>query len=199
MSNYSSYDLYRLSIKNGLQDCSFIEWSGKANQLLVADDANTLANVNLNSTIPTCGSLCILSPSDWGLPDMLAPGVGGQYTMLFTITYTSNYPENVPAECNVMVQESGLFITESGQSSVEIAILTKDDVLDMKSSAEHIPVDDYIEQVGGSVGNRSRSALKQFHTKKHEHNVHRSSEHGGAMSAGARHSHSKNKLHKYIA
>ena len=204
LSNYSSYDLWRLSVKNGLQDCSYIEWSGRANQLLVAANADSLANVTANATIPTCGSLCILSPSDFGLPDFLAPGVAGQYNMLFTITYTSNYAAAVNAECNVMVQESGLFITESGQSSVEIAILSKDDVLDMKSSAEHIPIDDYVEQVGGSVGNRSRSALKHFHTKKHEHHVHRSSEHGagmsaGAMSAGSRHHSHKSRLSKYIA
>lgn len=199
LSNYNSYDLYRLSVKNGLQDCSYIEWSGRANELLTEESCQSLDLCNNNSTIPTSGSLCILSPSDFGLPDFLAPGVSGQFNLLFTVSYTSNYVDPVNTEINVLVQESGLFITESGQSSVEVAILSKDDVLDTKSSTEHIPNDDYNEQVGGSLHNRSRSAVKHMHKKHHEHYI-RHNEIGAGMSAGGLSAgkHRKGKLSKYV-
>ena len=170
----------------------------------------TVANANLGFLRNTAGSLLILSPSDFGLPDFLCPGVAGQFNLQFMVSCTSNYQQTyiagsaypnytITPEVNIMVQESGLFITESGQSSVEIAILQKDSVLDAKSSTEHIPADDYNEEVGGSIHNRNRGAMKGMPTKRHEHHV-RHSEVGGSMSAGSMSAgaHHKHRLKKYI-
>ena len=228
LSNYSSYDLYNLSVKNGLQDVSYVEWIGGAQLALLpagvpepppgtpAIPAPTnVQNANIGGYLNTAGSLCILSPTDFGLPDFLAPGVSGQYNLQFQISCTSNYDGvyiagvNMPAtmpytpvyvitpEVVVLVQESGLFITESGQSSVEVAMLSKDDVLDAKSNTEHVPGDSYNDMVAGSIHNRCRSAVGGMHKKSHHHHIrHSEPEYGGAISAGSLKRGSK--LKKYI-
>ena len=147
--------------------------------------------------------MLILSPSDFGLPDWCAPGVSLQANLQFQVTCTSNYQQlfingaysyQITPEVNILVQESGLFINESGQSSVEIAILSKDDVLDAKSSTEHVPVDEYNEETGGSIHNRNRSAMMHIPRRHHAHHLRTSSEVGGGMSAGSH----KHRLKKYI-
>ena len=215
LSNYNSFDLYQLSVKNGLKDCSYIEWSGGVQEALVAVNTaagngtpaipppTTAALANLGYLKNTAGSLLILSPSDFGLPDWCAPGVSLQANLQFQVTCTSNYQQlfingaysyQITPEVNILVQESGLFINESGQSSVEIAILSKDDVLDAKSSTEHVPVDEYNEETGGSIHNRNRSAMMHIPRRHHAHHLRQSSEVGGGMSAGSH----KHRLKKYI-
>ena len=218
LSNYNSFDLYQLSVKNGLKDCSYIEWSGAVQEAVVG--VNTAAG-NGTPAIPapttadfanfgyrknTAGSLLILSPADFGLPDWCAPGVSLQANLQFSVTCVSNYQQlfingaytyDVIPEVNILVQESGLFITESGQSSVEIAILSKDDVLDSKSSTEHVPIDEYNDEIGGSIHNRNRSAMKHFPKRHHEHHIRHAPEHGAGMSAGAHHA-KQHRLKKYI-
>ena len=220
LANYSSMDLYNLSVKNGLQDCSYTEWKGGAQWQLVADppassgmDApTTVAIANQNANVGMAGSLLILSPLDFGVPDFVSCGLSGQFLLQFQITVQSNYTGvyiaggevtmpytpiySIAPEVDIIVQESGLFITETGQSSIEIALLSKDDILDCKSSSEHIPNDAYNEEVGGSIHNRNRSAMKHMPRQAHVHHVRHSVEHGGAISAGA---HKKgHKLHKYV-
>ena len=225
LANYSSLDLYNLSVKNGLQDCSYNEWSGGALWQLTAGGIpltpgtanvppSTLALANTQGNVNMAGSLLILSPVDFGIPDWCSPGLSGQFLLQFQLSVQSNYNGvyiaggpvatmpytpiyNIPVEVDIIVQESGLFITESGQSSIEIAMLSKDDILDSKGSTEHIPNDAYNEEVGGSIHNRNRSALKGFPKHHHAHHIHRHEEHGGAMSAGAHHSR-KGKLSKYV-
>ena len=112
-----------------------------------------------------------------------------------TMPYTPVYV--ITPEVVVLVQESGLFITESGQSSVEVAMLSKDDVLDAKSNTEHVPGDSFNDMVAGSIHNRCRSAVGGMHRKHHHHHIrHSEPEYGGAISAGSRKRGSK--LKKYI-
>ena len=223
LANYSSMDLYNLSVKNGSQDCSYTEWSGGAQwQIVAAPTASsgmvaptTAPIANKNANVGMAGSLLILSPLDFGVPDFVSCGLSGQFLLQFQITVQSNYtgvyiaggPVQMPylsiysiaPEVDIIVQESGLFITETGQSSIEVALLSKDDILDCKSSSEHIPNDAYNEEVGGSIHNRNRSAHKHFPRQPHPHHIRHSHEEvGGSFSAGAHRHSRKGKLSKYV-
>lgn len=184
LSNYNSLDLYNLSKKNGLCDSSYLEWSGTANLALAPPvAAASPAQCNNSSYLNTAGSILILSPTDFGLPDFIAPGSQGQYTLQFQITCTSNYQYDITPEVVVLIAESGMLITESGQSSIELALLTPDMVLEAKTSSDHIPADKLVQEVGGSIHNRHRGSMKTMKKEQHHNHINHH-EHGGALTGG---------------
>jgi len=191
-SSLGSYDLFEISKRNGLQEVSFLEWNGS-----VFGGAHGTQTAN----IATSGSLLVMNPVNWSLPDWICPGSAGQYTFSIIVTYTNNDSFAQPCEIAVTCIESGMLITESGQSALQIGVLSKDDCLDAKESHVIIPQDNFAEQSGGSLQAKIRTGIKHFqkffhdkHNNKQDNREGQEESSGGAFSAGKRHG----KLHKYI-
>ena len=82
--------------------------------------------------MPTTGSLCVLEfGSDIELPDYYAPGSLGNFNLQFNVVF-ENYSLQAITDYQLVVitMNSGVFVTEKGQSSVYTGILTKQDVLE---------------------------------------------------------------------
>jgi len=184
-SNLNAFDLNRLSNKNGLQQgASFLEWNG------VATKGGAVQ-------IPSSGSFFVFSPVDMGLDDMHTSGSAGQYTLSLQVTVANQSLVALNYELAICTVESGLFITQEGQSQIQVGVLTPQDVLSAKENKEVIPSDNYEEQTGGASSARMRTAVKHFR-KHHHNNGARHQEEQGVMSAGAMSAGHRRGLHKYI-
>ena len=136
LSSASQYDLFRYSVESGSTQ-SFDEFSGVTN---VGTGLNTGGG---NTLVPTVGSYLML---EFGkhiqlVEDYYAAGSLGNFQLQFNITVNGNYQNFLVGETNtyetafapevvLITQNSGIFVTERGQSSVYTGILTKQDVLD---------------------------------------------------------------------
>ena len=203
LSNCNSMDLYRISVKNGLK-MSWFDWCGVAAKASIVENGATAAIANRNTSVAGLGSLLVLSATDLGLPDMLAPGSQYQGTFRYEITVSTNY-QNLygtpnagiitPDVCCICV-ESGILITENMQSSLEIGLLTANLVLNAKDSSEHI--DDLHAQSGGNMQGRMRTNLDNFLTK-HSARVSQPAQTGGYVSGGSQSGGKRiHKLNKYV-
>ena len=94
----------------------------------------------------------------------------------------------------VISAESGIFITEGGQSSIQSGLLTPNIILDVKSKPVEVTEDSVKEELGGSISAKHPLAAK--HLKHlHHHKKMGGSMSAGSVSAGTRVEH---KLKKYI-
>ncbi len=157
LSSATAQDLWRISVNNHSTQ-SWTEFSG---QVSVADNATGLGDL-----VSTTGSLLILSPAyDLSLPDYLSCGSIGQYNFQFQINVTNLETGNVTPEICIICVNSGIFTTLSGSSNIYTGILTKQMVLDAKTSEEAVdPVTSvqYKRMVGGALLNRVSSAVKKM-------------------------------------
>jgi len=157
LSSATAQDLWRISVNNHSTQ-SWAEFSGQAQ---VADNLT-----GLGSQIATTGSLLILSPAyDLSLPDYLSCGSIGQYNFQFTVNVTNIDNQQVVPEIVIICVNSGIFTTLSGSSNIYTGILTKQMVLDAKTSEEAVdPVTSiqYKRMIGGSYLNRVASAVKRM-------------------------------------
>lgn len=157
LSSATPQDLWRISVNNHSTQ-SWAEFSG---QVSVADNATGLGDL-----VSTTGSLLILSPAyDLSLPDYLSCGSIGQYNFQFQINVTNTDSANVTPEICIICVNSGIFTTLSGSSNIYTGILTKQMVLDAKTSEEAVdPVSSvqYKRMVGGAMLNRVSSAVKKL-------------------------------------
>ena len=89
---------------------------------------------------------------DLSLPDYLTSGSIGQYNFAFNLTVRNNSIENVTPEIVVICVNSGIFTTIAGSSNVYTGILTKQMVLDTKTSGRDDPITSvqYRRSVGGN-------------------------------------------------
>jgi len=156
LSSSTAQDLWRMSVNNHSTQ-SWAEFSGSVN------NANNATGIG--STVLTTGSLLVLSPSmDLSLPDYLSAGSIGQYNFQMTINVTNIEGETITPEICIICVNSGIFSTIAGSSNIYTGILTKQMVLDAKTSQESVdPVSSaqYKRLVGGSMVNRiATSAAK---------------------------------------
>jgi len=160
LSSATPQDLWRISVNNHSQQ-SWAEFSG---QVSVAVNASGVGNL-----IPTTGSLLILNPAyDLSLPDYLSCGSIGQYNFQFQVSVTNIDPNQLTPEICIICVNSGVFTTLSGSSNIFTGILTKQMVLDAKTSEEAVdPVTSvqYKRYVGGALLNRVASAVKHMPKK----------------------------------
>jgi hypothetical protein len=175
LSSASQHDLYKLSRKNGSKQ-SVYEFYGRASG---ADYVSK----------PTCGSIVILDPVDFGLPEIVAPGSTGSFN--FQITVDVDNTDTVEEDCELLVvmEQSGVFITENGASSVQTALFTRKLVADATTeqfgesrdfiqkftddmTLVNVPLQNYTKsgsgvRSGGSMaktaGDYSREALARIH------------------------------------
>ena len=156
LSSASQYDLWRLSIKNGSTQ-SWEEFSGQA----FVNDNTT----GVGALIPTTGSLLVLNPAyDLSLPDYITCGSLGNYNFQFQCSATNQYGESIQPEIIVICVNSGIFSTQQGVSAVYTGILTKEMVLDAKTSqqASAFKSMEIKRMTGGQMLNSPLTAMKAF-------------------------------------
>lgn len=180
LSSASQTQLYELSKKNHSNQ-NFYEWRGKASQLYSpAIGSGQTAGQTL--TVPTTGSLLIISPNDLSLPMWASASSLGQYNLLVTLNVTCNYGTNVPLEGIIMTPSSGVFETQQGTSSAFIGVLTKEAVLKAKESEHSVIGTAEWKRLVGGRGLPSMGVATVKHHLKH-HLARRL--HGGAGSGGS--------------
>jgi hypothetical protein len=81
-----------------------------------------LASLPNGKTAKTIGSVLVFNPAEFQLDDMTAPGcIGG---IEFNVTLYYNNPDGDACEIVTIGQYDGVFITESGVSSKQVALFT---------------------------------------------------------------------------
>ncbi len=172
LSSATQQDLYQMSVANGL-NMNWVEWSGYAGSFLANTYSGTIAVGNFK--VPTCGSILVLNPAkDLSLPSYLSNGSIGAFSLQFNITVENNTATTTPIEVVLVSQNSGVFVTQSGSSSIYTGLLTKQMVLDASASPA-LDSGELDRLVGGL---NMSSAMKNVpHSKKKM---------AGVMSAGVR-------------
>lgn len=164
LSTWTKAQFYQAARRCGSSQ-SWYEFSGTAQKdsgILSLQGLNGAAQAtaftNSSLTAPTTGSLCVLEfGTDIELPDYYAPGSLGNFNLQFQVTL-ENYGLSAIADYQLVVitMNSGVFVTEKGQSSVYTGILTKQDVLEA-SSMEPITGNAFKRMVGGSFWDSIKS------------------------------------------
>jgi len=129
LSSATLQDLYSYSVKAGSNQ-SFNEFCGQANSLVPIQSGANANNMNLVATV---GSYLMLSFSDviQLTEDMYAPGSLGNFQLQFQLTLASKLAlTSAELELVLVVVNSGIMVTDRGQTSTYTGILTKQDVLD---------------------------------------------------------------------
>ena len=162
LSNYTMRDLYVMSRRNGSQQ-TWEEFSGKVRNG-PSSDADDIASL---------GSLVVIDPMrDLGLSDFLSSGSLGQFSFQCTIQYNNihNHSNADTAavsttgfnECElaILANYGGILINDKGTSSVMSGLLTKQSLLEAKSSGKSIVDYEEIQQLtGGNFGKMGTSML----------------------------------------
>lgn len=157
LSSSSVQDLWRLSSKNGSTQ-SWLEFCGQANATPLAislTDESALI-------IPTTGSLLVVNPAyDLSLPDYITCGSLGNYNFQFTVQVANQFPDTITPEICVICVNSGVFTTQQGVSAVYTGILTKEMVLDAKTSqqASAFKSMEVKRMTGGNLMNMANTAI----------------------------------------
>jgi hypothetical protein len=130
LSSASMADLYRYSVEAGCTQ-SWSEWCGQVFKGSVL--ANTAQTINASATpTATVGSVLCL---DFGrhiqlVEDYFSSGSLGNFQLQFNLNVFNQSAGAYSPELVVITVNSGVFVTERGQSSVYTGILTKSDVLE---------------------------------------------------------------------
>tara|TARA_R110000765_G_scaffold9142_2_gene28814 strand:- start:334 stop:1110 length:777 start_codon:yes stop_codon:yes gene_type:complete len=172
LSSASTYDLWRMSVKNGSTQ-SWREFSGVAN---VTDAVN-----GDGAVVNTTGSLLIINPAyDLSLPDYITCGSLGNYNFQFQMGATNTVSAAgltiTPEICCIAVN-SGILTTQQGVSAIYTGIITKEMCLSAKSKqqASAMKSAEVSRMVGGNMLNMPlHGIVRKFCEKR-----------GGASSGGA--------------
>jgi hypothetical protein len=153
LSSASPEDLWRISVKNGSQQ-SFSEFCGKAFAFTAGG-----VGVPQGKLVPTTGSLFVVSPTDLSLPDMLAPGSLGAFSLQFTAQVFNQFDAAAPAQVElcVIACNSGIMTLSQGTASLYTGLLTREAVLAAKQQE---PSDEGSRMIGGRVGMLSRALAR---------------------------------------
>jgi hypothetical protein len=176
LSSASQYDLWRMSIRNGSTQ-SWTEFSGQALASATATGKGAL--------VYTTGSLLVINPAyDLSLPDYISCGSLGNYNFQFQTSVTNQYGFSVQPEIIIVAVNSGIFVTQSGVSSVYTGILTKEMVLASKSGSQASAMTsaEVTRMVGGKMLNGALTAIRGM--RRHSRAVGGVPSGGMAMSAG---------------
>lgn len=163
--------LWRFSTESGSIQ-TWEEFSGVLSSgapgLAVANPAGTGGNV-FNQQSPSVGSYLMLDFAKHIniTEDYYAPGSLGNFNLQFSITVASNQRAALAQMDMVIITvNSGVFVTEKGQSATYTGILTKDDVL---SASAQKPMSDagarrMVGGIFGSLGNLAKKAMGAYKT-----------------------------------
>ena len=137
LSTASTQNLFdKVSAKAG-SDQTWQEFSGAMNT----------ASVGL---VPSIGSVLVIDPSEhFNLPSYLGSSVLGQFQFQFQVSVVNAYDYSVTPELVIICENSGVFSTMAGTSSIETGLLTKDMVLSVTSGGDELSRGDFDKLVGG--------------------------------------------------
>jgi len=130
LSSASMADLYRYSVEAGSNQ----SWHEFCGQIIDGSGLNN-STQTINAAgqfVPTVGSVLVL---DFGrhiqlIEDYYSPGSLGNFQVQFSINVFNQSGVTISPDLVLITVNSGVFVTERGQSSVYTGILTKQDVLD---------------------------------------------------------------------
>ena len=175
LSSATLQDLYYYSVEAGSNQ-SFNEFCGQANgsavrSALVAvpqDSARSGNYLGNSAVISTVGSYLMLNFATVVqlTEDFYAPGSLGNFQLQFQVSASCR--EAIPAnslELVVVVMNSGIMVTDRGQTSTYTGILTKNDVLEA-SQQEPYSVADVKRIVGSGHCDRGRALPRHMHKGK---------------------------------
>jgi hypothetical protein len=143
-----------MSVRNGSTQ-NWPEFSGQASS------AN--AGTGGGTKVATTGSLLVINPAyDLSLPDYISSGSLGNYNFQFQCGVINQFGFQITPEVIVICVNSGIFVTQSGVSSVYTGILTKEMVLASKSGdqASAMTSSEVARMVGGQMMNRALTAVR---------------------------------------
>lgn len=149
LSSATTQDLWRLSKINGSQQSwlEFWGYAGKAN----TDATNTALTQYLYTT---SGSLIIINPSkDLGLPYFYSNGSIGSFNIQFNISVINNTNDNFIPEIVLITANSGILVSEDGNTDIYTGLLTKELVVNSTVKQDGIPSASYNRLVGGTNNN----------------------------------------------
>jgi len=154
LSSASTADLYRYSVEAG-NNQQWNEWCGTAYDGTGLGQATTAT--------PTVGSVLAL---DFGrhiqlIEDYYAPGSLGNFQIQFNLDVYNQSASSITPELVLITVNSGVFVTERGQSSVYTGILTKQDVLDA-SQQDPFGIAHVTRKVGAGMLDRGKALPKHF-------------------------------------
>jgi hypothetical protein len=168
IASASQMDLWKMSVDNGLKS-NWYEFSGYANK----QNAN-----QVGLKVASGGSILVINPAkDLSLPPYLSNGSLGQFSVQFNITVENNTSTTYSPELVMVCQNSGVFVTQSGSSSIYTGLLTKQMVLDTVSNKEAFDSAEYDRLVGSGLKMSSSMKGVPHHSMKKV---------AGVMSAGVR-------------
>lgn len=152
LSNASKYDLYRTSVRNGVEQ-SYLEWSGTASSF-----DNTAVD-GKPVEIPTIGSVLALNPAlDLSLSSTLANGSVGQFNLQVNVSVKNNGLVSLAPEIVIICVSSGLITTLAGNSSLQTGLLNKQLVMDSEKHKMKVPK----RLVGGSLFGKIGAVLRNL-------------------------------------
>jgi len=134
LSSAAPEDLWRLSVRNGVQ-LKWSDWIGGGPVGAAAAGAPTADRPQI-----AVGSILCMRPTvDFGLPADLAPGViGGQYNLAIDVTFTNLAPTSKNLSIYVIVVQDGMITITSGmEAQQQLGTLTKEDVLNSRQYQQY--------------------------------------------------------------
>jgi hypothetical protein len=173
LSSATPYDLFRASVEAGSNQ-SWQEFSGASLSTINTGTAIPTPYVPVQSVLPTVGSYLML---DFGkhiqlTEDYYAPGSLGNFQLQFSLNVkNTNTGGNFTPEIVLITVNSGIFVTERGQSSVYTGILTKQDVLD---ASQQTPLGQSTVHrlIGGGASSKGKvlnvHKMKQLHMTRNQ-------------------------------
>lgn len=179
LSGATMQDLWRTSVANGSKQ-SWYEFSGEVN---IKQAPLAAGPVYSNSVLYTSGSVLVLDPSrDFSLPAYVTNGSLGNYQLQINITIKNISTQTYAPEMSVITFNDGIFVTDSGSSSVSTGLLNQALVVDASTSQGQSALSSnvYSRLRGGAISDQIASALK------HLPMVRKMCKEGSARSGGAR-------------
>lgn len=149
LANYSEGELYEMSVRNGL-NMSYEDWRGEAYVAKVGDFAVN-GNAGLVEKTPLVGGYIVIDTAkDLGLPMDQSPNEVAQITLQCNVTINNRSNDNIGAyDLFIVPITSGLFVSEAGQSSVYLSLLSRTMVVDsLEGKAEVMSQSDVKRMVG---------------------------------------------------
>jgi len=165
LSSATEYDLYKISVKNGLQ-CSWPEFSNIAPSGTFVSGAGGISALNSACT----GSFIVLDPSmDLSLPDFYSNGSIGVFSLQVEVTVNNRTGSQISSangglELVIVCCNAGIFNTVQGSSNTNSGLLNKEIVMNTKSQQSQSAMSSslYHRLVGGSLSNSIGSAMRKI-------------------------------------
>lgn len=137
LANHSQYELYKMSVNNGL-DMDFDEWSGSA-----WVNGSAAADKNAAGLTSLVGGPLVLRPGrDFALQTGQAPGLVGNFTLQYNMQVDNSVARTgALLSIYTITVNSGFFETIKGSSRILKGVVTEQDILAAPVASEPTSLD----------------------------------------------------------